>query len=202
MTDNNLHLFTEEYEQYFPIQLSKNIVAKQVDLQTYFDIQDVLEPQIFPENEQTKRWFSMPSERRKDKERLVSLQRLTHQEAVVFYDNEKAIGYSAGRMTGATQFIMDDTGILPAYQRQGIYSTFLKHYIPYLRECGYERIVSYHSPTNRAVLIAKLKAGFNISGMELREHAGASVKLVYFLHEDRLLAFEDVHSLDPDNTRG
>lgn len=202
MNNNNIQLFAEEYARHFPIQLANNISAKQVDMKTYFDIEEALEAQIFPENEQTKRWFSLPENRHKDKERLVSLQRLTHQEAVIFYDKDKAIGYSSGRMTGATEFMMDDTGILPAYQRQGIYSSFLERYIPYLRDCGYERIVSYHSPTNRAVLIAKLKAGFNISGMQLREHAGASVKLVYFLHEDRLLAFEDVHSLDPDNTRG
>lgn len=201
MTDTIQHHFTNEYEKHFPMKLGNNIIAKQVDMQTYFDIADVLEPQIFPDTKQSERWFKLPSERRKGKDYLVKLQRLGHQEAVIFYDKDEAIGFSAGRMTGASEFMMDDTGILPAYQAKGIYSAFLKRYIPYLRDCSYERIASYHSPTNRAVLIAKLKAGFNISGMALREHAGASVKMVYFLHEDRLLAFEDVHSLDPDNSR-
>lgn len=201
MTDKQ-NPFADECEQHFPMQLGNSIIAKQVDIQTYSDFADVLEPQIFPDAEQIKRWFKLPDDRRKDKERLLTLQRLGHQDTIIFYDKDEAIGFSTGRMTGATEFMMNDTGILPAYQAKGIYSSFLKRYIPYLRDCGYERIVSYHSPTNRAVLIAKLKAGFNISGMALREHAGASVKLVYFLYEDRLLAFEDVHSLDPDNTRG
>lgn len=201
MTDISQHHFTEEYEKHFPMNLGNNIIAKQVDMQSYFDLADVLEPQIFPDTKQSERWFKLPSERRKNSERLSKLQRLGHQEALIFYDDDKAIGFSAGRMTGASEFMMDDTGILPSYQGKGIYSTFLKGYISYLRDCGYERIVSYHSPTNRAVLIAKLKAGFNISGMSLREHAGASVKMAYFMYEDRLLAFEDVHSLDPDNTR-
>ena len=200
MTDSH-HLFAEEREKHFPMHLAQNIITKQVRMQEFFDVQDVLEPIIFPESEQIKRWFSLPPERREAKKRLYTLQRMSHQEAVIFYDADKAVGYSAGRMTGSSEFMMDDTGILPEYQAKGIYSTFLKNYMPYLCDCGYERVVSYHSPTNRAVLIAKLKAGFNIAGMELREHAGASVKLVHFLHQDRLLTFEDVHSLDPDNTR-
>ena len=200
MTDSR-NLFGEERSKYFPMGLPTGIVAQQVTMQEFFDVQETLEPIIFPENDSVKRWFSLPAERREEKKRLYTLQRMGHQEAVIFYDNYQAIGFSAGRMTGASEFMMDDTGILPDYQHKGIYSAFLKNYLPYLGACGYERIVSYHSPTNRAVLIAKLKAGFNISGMELRELGGASVKLVYFSHQDRLLAFEDVHSLDPDNTR-
>lgn len=200
MTDSR-NLFAEEREKYFPMQLPQGIVGKQVTMQQQLDVEEMLEPLVFPENDRAKRWFSLPPERREEKERLYTLQRMSHQEAVIFYDGDTEIGWSAGRMTGASEFMMNDTGILPAYQRKGIYSAFLKLYLPYLGDCGYERIVSYHSPTNRAVLIAKLKAGFNIAAMELRERGGASVKLVYFLHQDRLLSFEDVHSLDPDNTR-
>lgn len=195
-------IFAEERAKYFPMELPNHIVAKPIELETYFAIEAVLEEKIFPSNSNTSRWFSLPAERRDAKRRLNSLHRATHQETIVFYDNDTPIGYSAGRMTSATEFMMNDTGILPHYRRKGIYSAFLKLYLPYLRDCGYERVASYHSPTNRAILIAKLKAGFNISGMELREHVGASVKLAYFLHEDRFAAFENVHSLDPDITRG
>lgn len=193
----NAHeLFAEERARYFPMQLPNQIIGRTVALTDYFEVEDALEPLIFQENEQVKRWFTLPSERREAKQHLLTLQRATHQEAVVFYDGDKAIGYSAGRMTGAIEFMMDDSGILPEYRQQGIYSAFLAHYINYLRDCGYERIVSYHSPANRAILIAKLKLGFNISAMELREHGGASVKLVYFTHQDSLRAFKDVHSIE------
>ncbi|MEO1286304.1 MAG: GNAT family N-acetyltransferase [Chloroflexota bacterium] len=195
MTDPQ-HLFANEREHHFPMTLPENIIGRQVEMATYFDIEDALTHQIFPDSPQVQRWFSLPKERREEKRRLYTLQRMTHQEAVIFYDGETPIGYSAGRMTGASEFMMDETGILPAYRRKGIYAQFLQSYLPYLKDCGYERLVSYHSPTNRPVLIAKLKAGFNISGMELREHAGASVKLVYFLHQDRLITFQDVHSLE------
>lgn len=192
--------FVEEKKQHFPMQLPHGIVAHNVNLQTYFDVEDALEPTVFPENSAIARWFSLPPERRDElKKVLFSLQRSTHQDAIIFYDGKQAVGWSAGRMTGASEFLMDVTGILPVYQNKGIYTNFLKLYIPYLRDIGYERVVSYHSPTNRAVLIAKLKAGFIITATEFREHAGASVKLTYFLHEDRYQTFEDVHSLQPQH---
>ncbi len=191
-------LFEVYKSKHFPIQLNHEIIGRSVDLQTYFDVEDDLEPLVFAENQWTERWFNLPPERRDEhKQALFKLQRQTHLDVVVFYHNDKAIGWSAGRMTGASEFMMDVTGIHPDYQNKGIYTTFLKAYLPYLRDIGYERVISYHSPTNRAVLIAKLKAGFIIAGTEFREHAGASVKLSYLLHQDRYKAFEDVHSLQP-----
>ncbi len=76
--------------------LDGNIVGKQVTMEEHFEVEDILEPQVFPENEQVKRWFSLPSERREEKKRLYTLQRMTHQESVVFYDDDKPIGWSAG----------------------------------------------------------------------------------------------------------
>lgn len=199
MTD----LFTEQKQAYFPMQLPNGIVGRSVPLETYFDVEDALEPLVFPEDETTASWFDLLAERRDDRKKaLGALQRETHQDAVVFYDGEAAIGWSAGRMTGASEFMMDVTGVHPDYQSKGIYTAFLRLYLPYLRDVGYERVVSYHSPTNRAVLIAKLKAGFVVGGTEFRENAGATVKMVYFLHQDRFEGFERVHSLQPQRYIG
>lgn len=196
-------LFAAQKERHFPMDLPEGIIARSVDLQTYFDVEDALEPIVFPENSQIARWFNLPQARNDERKKaLFALQRQTHQDAVVFYDGDKPIGWSAGRMLGASEFMMDVTGIHPDYQSKGIYRHFLRQYLIYLRDIGYERVVSYHSPTNRAVLIAKLKVGFIIAATEFRENAGASVKLTYFLHEDRYQSFEDVHSLQPQNYAG
>ena len=104
-------------------------------------------------------------------------------------------------MTSASDYLMDETGILPAYRGRGIYSAFLSRYLVYLRDLGYERVVSYHAPNNRAVLIAKLRAGFVITGMRMRADSGASVQLTYFTHDDRRHAFDNAVSLEPDFTR-
>ena len=48
------------------------------------------------------------------------------------------------------------------------------------------------------MLIANLKAGFSIAGMELGESLGAGVKLVYHLHADRRTDFSRAFRLVPD----
>lgn len=191
-------MFEAENEKHFPMSLPNGIIAKQVELTVCFEAVDLLEDKIFPEHENISRHFSTPKDRYDKSKRLAELQRAGHQESVVFYDGQTPIGYFMGRMLGASEFMMDETGIAPAYQQRGIYSAFVRGYLSYLCDVGYERVVSYHSPTNRAVLIAKLKLGFNIAGTVFREQAGASVQLTYFLYEDRLRGFEAVHSLQPD----
>ena len=193
-------LFAKEHSKHFPMQLPHHIIGRLVPLETYFAVEEALEPHVFLAHVNVQRHFSTPSGRRTAQSRLSQLQQQGHQEAIVFYDADRPIGWSAGRMENANEFLMDVTGLLPAYQSKGIYSAFLRLYLPYLRDLGYERVLSYHSPSNRAVLIAKLKAGFVIRATVFRENAGASVQLVYFLHEDRLTAFEEVHSLQPSLT--
>lgn len=53
-----------------------------------------------------------------------------------------------------------------------------------------------HMVNNRAVLIAKLKAGFVITGMTLDERYGAQVSLSYLFHADRQAGFERAFSLE------
>jgi len=190
-------IFPAHATTHFPLQLPHGVEGRLIDLTTYFEIEDRLEPLVFPEHPNLERHFSTPADRQNNSRQLSALQRQTHQEAIAFYVGDEVIGWAAGRMENASEFLMDVTGIVPSYQGKGIYSAFLKSYLPYLRDVGYERVISYHSPTNRAVLIAKLKVGFVIRGMMFRENAGASVQLVYFFHEDRFRAFEDAHSLQP-----
>lgn len=49
---------------------------------------------------------------------------------------------------------------------------------------------------NRAVLIAKLKAGFVITGTVLDERWGAQAALTYFFYEDRRRGFAQTYSLE------
>ena len=118
-------------------------------------------------------------------------------EYFVFY-NEKGepVGFSCGCLQDAQTFFMEWSGILPAYQRQGVYTRFLAKLLAYLRELGVERVTSNHMGTNRPVLIAKLKAGFNVTGVTLDERFGMQVWLTYYLSEKRQQDFEQAFSLD------
>jgi|GEM_PF-4531020 len=91
--------FVEQKAHHFPMQLAGGIIGRIVDMPTYFAVEDALEPLIFPEHPNIGRWFNLPQERQDDrKKELSALQRATHQEAVVFYEADTAIGWSAGRM--------------------------------------------------------------------------------------------------------
>ncbi len=65
---------------------------------------------------------------------------------------------------------------------------------------GYERLTTSHHPNNRAALIADLKAGFNIVGLELHESHGPVVKMACSLHADRRRGLEQIFSMEPEPT--
>jgi len=60
--------------------------------------------------------------------------------------------------------------------------------------------MSNHQTDNRAVIIAKLKLGFNISAENLDERWGAQVELTYLLHDDRRQGYEGAFALEPRDT--
>jgi GNAT superfamily N-acetyltransferase len=100
-----------------------------------------------------------------------------------------------GKVVNEQTFFMEWSGILPDYRRRGLYSLFLEALVPYLVELGIERITSNHMGNNRPVLIAKLKAGFIITGTTLDERHGMLVWLARFLKPERERGFERAFSL-------
>jgi hypothetical protein len=69
--------------------------------------------------------------------------------------------------------------------------------LTYLAALGYERVVSNHQTNNRAVIIAKLKVGFNVTAVNLDERWGAQVELTYLFHSDRRRGYERAFALEP-----
>ncbi len=49
-------------------------------------------------------------------------------------------------------------------------------------------------------MIAELKAGFNIVGIELHESYGPLIKVAYFFYDDRQNGFASAFSMAPDPT--
>jgi RimJ/RimL family protein N-acetyltransferase len=92
---------------------------------------------------------------------------------------------------------MRNSGVVPELRRKGIYSAVTSSVLDHVREIGYERVVSHHVPNNRGVLIAKLKLGFNIEGIELDDRWGPLVKLVHYLQPGGQEGFERTFSLRP-----
>jgi RimJ/RimL family protein N-acetyltransferase len=110
------------------------------------------------------------------------------------------VGWFYSYREDATTTFIDTVGFLSAYRGRGLYTAFLPKYLAYAAALGYERVTTSHHPNNRAIMIAELKVGFNIVGLELHESHGSLIKLAYLMHADRRDGFEHAFSMAPDPT--
>jgi RimJ/RimL family protein N-acetyltransferase len=190
-------MFDALRHKFFPYDLPGTLVARPVDVDTYQAARERLLDAVFPYWNRLAR-FETPPERRQQIARLLRIYRRLHGEHFVFYDNDAPVGWSMGRMENPITFRMINSGLLPAYRRQGVYTAFTRRMLAYLKAIGYERVTSHHHVNNRAVLTAKLKLGFVVSGSALGEDVGAVVSMVCHLYEDRYRAYEDILGLESD----
>lgn len=104
-------------------------------------------------------------------------------------DQDAVVAMFCGDSHDRGRYQMRHTVVSPAYQRRGIYSEIITRALAYSADLGYSVVVSEHSPANNAVLIAKLRAGFRITGLELDAAFGISVMLTYFHDPAELAAY-------------
>lgn len=184
------------HQQFFPMTLPSGVVARSMDQSPAQEFIKAINHLIFPADfKQTVGLFEAPEARHERLERLRKLHARSSPEWLVFFNAaDEPIGWFFGYMEDEETFFIDTIGLVPAFRGQGIYSAFLRQFIAYLRAMGYERLTTSHGPNVRAALIADLKAGFDIVGIELHEGHGVWVKTAYHLHKDRLQAFERVFS--------
>jgi GNAT superfamily N-acetyltransferase len=182
--------------RFFPAELVPGVVARPVDPAAFWTIIETVPGKVFSSSTELGNYI-LPVARGDRAATLREVYSATHREHIVFYtDTDEAIDWSMGSMIDPSTFFMSYSGVSPHFQRQGIYSAFLKRFLEYLHELGYERVTSNHMVNNRPVLIAKLKAGFFITGLVLDERWGAQVSLTYFFYEDRRAGFANAYGLE------
>ena len=178
---------------HFPARLTDEYTVTAVSRQTFNEVIGQISGQIFTSMAELG-LYNPPSP---TSDLAKKLAQQIHNECFVFYNaGGDPVGFSAGKVTDGQTFFMEWSGILPAHQRRGLYSSFLTNLIPYLKELGIERITSNHMGTNRPVLIAKLRAKFVITGVTLDERHGMLVWLTRFLEPLRQEGFKSAFSLD------
>lgn len=101
------------------------------------------------------------------------------------FRHDKLVGWSEGYRQGRGQFFVNSSGVAPSERRKGIYSLLVKGIFEYAVSQGYVKVNSHHSASNQAVLIAKLRLGFYVSGFEYDEFSGPTVKLSYLVNDER-----------------
>lgn len=72
---------------------------------------------------------------------------------------------------------------------RGLYTEIVKGHLGYSKALGFDIVRSEHAPCNNAILIAKLRAGFNITSMEIDAEHGPSVILTYFHNPEQKSAY-------------
>jgi len=174
-------------EKFFPMSLPDNVTARRVNSDELFHVFNKHINDVFPDGSFSDISLNEGRKNRADKRvPLKDRYNLLHSEHILFFNKANIpIGWMFGHTEDQITFYMQNTGFLKEYQNKGIYTAFLKVLLEYLRNIGYEKVTSHHLGTNKAVLIPKLKLGFNICGLELHEVIGANIKLSYIFHDDR-----------------
>jgi ribosomal protein S18 acetylase RimI-like enzyme len=100
--------------------------------------------------------------------------------------------FDAGRLVAWTyakpqgQYLqMINSGVASAYRRRGVYSQLVQLVTEHAKSHGYIAVSSRHATDNNAVIIAKLRLGFFVSGFEYSEVYGPLVRLTCLLSEPR-----------------
>ena len=121
---------------------------------------------------------------------------------LIIYKGEEIIGWSYGWQGGfeTGTYYMANSCIIPEYRNQGLYSILLKKTIEIARELNFQTITSRHVVSTNPILIAKLKAGFNISSVEMSEVHGTLVHLTYFMNKLRAESYKVRTGLQRSNT--
>lgn len=101
------------------------------------------------------------------------------------FQGDSLIGWTLARPQGEGHLHMINSGVAPAHRNQGVYSKLVQRVIEHARSYGYVDIQSRHAASNNAVIVAKLKLGFFVSGFEYSEVYGPLVRLTFLLGELR-----------------
>lgn len=93
------------------------------------------------------------------------------------FAGDTLVGWSHGWREPGGQFYVASSAVLPQYRRLGVYTRLLAAIEEQALALGCHRVTSHQRADNSAVLIAKLKAGYVICGMEFSSEMGLLAKL-------------------------
>lgn len=104
---------------------------------------------------------------------------------LVAYRADTLIGWSQGYRRGRSEFYMLNSGVAASARRCGVYSALVRAMLAHAQSQGDAKVTSHHAASNTAVLIAKLRLGFQVSGFEYSEVYGPLVKLTFIVNDKR-----------------
>jgi GNAT superfamily N-acetyltransferase len=175
-------------DRIFGAPLKGGYLLERTDEDAYWDLHDEELREHFPPDALFLRPRLLAPERRAARERAVASEGarpLADYWIVHAPDGALAGMFAASQRSGDT-FELYHVTMHPDHRGRGLYAELLDRVIAYAQELGFAMTVSEHAPSNNAVLIRHLKAGFRLIAMEIDPAHGMSVRLAYF-HEPALL---------------
>jgi hypothetical protein len=91
--------------------------------------------------------------------------------------NGALVGWCLGFADRPDSFYMASSAVLEQHRRIGVYQAMAEQMRSLAVEAGFHVLHSKHLCTNNAILIAKLRMGFRIVGMELSPDMGSLLKM-------------------------
>jgi ribosomal protein S18 acetylase RimI-like enzyme len=107
------------------------------------------------------------------------------------FRDEQLVGWTYARAEDGHDLYMVNSGVARAERRQGVYSRLVQLTVQYATSHGYRSIKSRHASMNNAVIIPKLRLGFQVSGFEYSEVYGPLVCLTYLVGERRRELYQE-----------
>lgn len=107
------------------------------------------------------------------------------------FDGDTLVGWTFASAEGGSLLTMVNSGVAPSHRRRGIYSALAQRVLDHATARGCVAVLSRHSASNNAVIIAKLRLGFLVSGFEYSEVYGPLVRLTYLVGELRRSLYQD-----------
>jgi ribosomal protein S18 acetylase RimI-like enzyme len=105
------------------------------------------------------------------------------------FDGERLVGWTHAFLAPGGLLYVSNSAVHPEYRRQGLYTRLVAAIEDEARALQCLRVESHHRAANAAVLIAKLKAGYVVTGTEFSTEMGLLVKLCKHLDARRDAVF-------------
>jgi GNAT superfamily N-acetyltransferase len=183
--------WTEEiWRDHFGEPLLGAYAVERVDLESYWRCHETELRRHFPKEVFFDMKGLLSEDERRGLDRIVASEGERLLNCCLVRRGEELAAVFSGHLRPEGVYRMWHSHVHPDHRGRGLYSEILRRTLAYSRAIGCTSVVSEHAPGNNAILIAKLKAGFRIIGMEIDPAVGASINLKYFHNPEHLAAYE------------
>lgn len=178
-------------EKHFGAPLSGHHLLERMGREAYWELHDKALRAHFPPEVFFDFWTPREEGEKEDKARLTaSMGGDRLEDFWVARDGQAVVMMACGHQIDGRVYRMWHTHVHPDHRGKGLYAEYLRRTLAYTRDLGFRVVVSEHAPSNNAVIIAKLKAGFRIYALEMNAGVGPSLCLRYYHDPVELAAYE------------